>query len=238
MRLKGALCAVNCPLSRSSALSAPEFLHHGVQGMGVFIGLQGLWSEPCEDADRLPNRPEPALRTDERTHGRQLNDRAQGIAMPKSNHAPPRTEGPRGSEGRGQPPISGAMSTGGAAIDDDGPVLEAETLQTLRDLSGPDDETFFVEVIDLYLKDSAPLVDAIRKAALNGDARALMPAAHSLRSSSGNVGAVRLSAVCRALECAAAGNGMDDIGPLLAQLERIYPLVCRALRVECERIRP
>lgn len=206
--------------------------------MGVFIGLQGLWGEPGEDADRLPNRPKPTLRTDDRTRGRNLNDRAQGIAMPKPDQAPPRTEGPRGTEGRGQPPISSAMISDAAAFDNDGPLLEAETLQTLRDLSGPGDEAFFVEVIDLYLKDSVPLVDAIRKAGHSRDARALMPAAHSLRSSSGNVGAVRLSAVCRALECAAAGNGMDDIGPLLAQLERIYPLVCRALRVECERTRP
>ena len=206
--------------------------------MGVFIGLQGLWSESCGDADRPPSRPEPALRTDDRLHERHLTDRAQGIAMPKSDHAPPPTEGPRETEGRGQPPISSAMISDAAALDDDGPLLQAETLQTLRDLSGPGDEAFFVEVIDLYLKDSVPLVDAIRKAALNRDARALMPAAHSLRSSSGNVGAARLSSVCRALECAAAGNEMNDIGPLLAQLERIYPLVCRALRVECERTRP
>jgi HPt (histidine-containing phosphotransfer) domain-containing protein len=188
--------------------------------MGEFIGLQGLWSGSCEDGDRLPSQPGSVRRTDGRTRARDVNDRAQCISMPKPDHARRRTDGPREAGGGCQP------------------LLEAAALQTLRNLSGPGDETFFVEVIDLYLKDSLALVDAIRQAARNRDARALMPAAHSLRSSSGNVGAVRLSAVCRALECAAAGNGMDDIGPLLAQLERIYPLVCRALRVECERTRP
>ncbi len=152
--------------------------------------------------------------------------------MAKSDQVPRRTEGPRRTDGNSRPPSAAAT------IDDTVPLLDSGVLQTLRDLSGPGDETFFVEVIDLYLKDSVALVGAIRQAALSRDAQALMPAAHSLRSSSGNVGAASLSAVCRALECAASGNGMDDVDPLLAQLERIYPLVCRALRVECERTQP
>jgi HPt (histidine-containing phosphotransfer) domain-containing protein len=152
--------------------------------------------------------------------------------MAKSDQVPRRTEGPRRPDGNSRPPSAAAT------IDDTVPLLDSGVLQTLRDLSGPGDETFFVEVIDLYLKDSVALVGAIRQAALSRDAQALMPAAHSLRSSSGNVGAASLSAVCRALECAASSNGMDDVDPLLAQLERIYPLVCRALRVECERTQP
>lgn len=206
--------------------------------MGASIGLQVLWNEPCEKADRLQNRPEPAPRTDDRTQARDVNDRARYNPMAKSDQVPRRTEGPHGTEGSSLPPISAAKSAGSATIGDSVPLLDPETLQTLRDLSGPGDETFFVEVIDLYLKDSVALVGAIRQAAHSRDAHALMPAAHSLRSSSGNVGAASLSAVCRALECAASGNGMDDVDPLLAQLERIYPLVCRALRVECERTQP
>lgn len=200
--------------------------------MGASIGLQELWNEPCENADRLQNRPEPAPRADDRTQARDVNDRARCTPMAKTDHVPRRTEGPRGTGGNSRPPISAAT------IGETVPLLNAETLQTLRDLSGPGDETFFVEVIDLYLKDSLALVGAIRQAVHSRDAHALMPAAHSLRSSSGNVGAASLSAVCRALECAASGNGMDDVDPLLAQLERIYPLVCRALRVECERTQP
>lgn len=200
--------------------------------MGASIGLQELWNEPCENADRLQNRPEPAPRTDDRTQARDVNDRVRCTPMAKSDQVPRRTEGPRRPDGNSRPPSAAAT------IDDTVPLLDSGVLQTLRDLSGPGDETFFVEVIDLYLKDSVALVGAIRQAALSRDAHALMPAAHSLRSSSGNVGAASLSAVCRALECAASGNGMDDVAPLLAQLERIYPLVCRALRVECERTQP
>ncbi|MDG4602991.1 MAG: Hpt domain-containing protein [Defluviicoccus sp.] len=200
--------------------------------MGASIGLQELWNEPCENADRLQSRPERTPRTDDRTQARDVNDRVRCTPMAKSDQVPRRTEGPRRPDGNSRPPSAAAT------IDDTVPLLDSGVLQTLRDLSGPGDETFFVEVIDLYLKDSVALVGAIRQAALSRDAQALMPAAHSLRSSSGNVGAASLSAVCRALECAASGNGMDDVDPLLAQLERIYPLVCRALRVECERTQP
>jgi len=200
--------------------------------MGASIGLQELWNEPCENADRLQNRPELTPRTDDRRQARDVNDRVRCTPMAKSDQVPRRTEGPRRPDGNSRPPSAAAT------IDDTVPLLDSGVLQTLRDLSGPGDETFFVEVIDLYLKDSVALVGAIRQAALSRDAQALMPAAHSLRSSSGNVGAASLSAVCRALECAASGNGMDDVDPLLAQLERIYPLVCRALRVECERTQP
>lgn len=206
--------------------------------MGVFIGLQTLWNEPYEEADRFPSGPELALRADHRTQARDVNDRAQCTLMPKSDHAPCQTDSWDMEGGGSRLAIEDAHDTVAAPISDALPLLEAETLQTLRDLSGPGDETFFVEVIDLYLNDSAGLVDAIRQAAYRRDARTLMPAAHSLRSSSGNVGAASLSAVCRALECAASGNGMDDVGPLLAQLERIYPLVRQALRVECERTKP
>lgn len=206
--------------------------------MGASIGLQVSWNEPCDKADRLQDRPEPAPRTDDRTQACDVNDRARCTAMAKSDQVPRRADSPRETDGNSRPPSAAATSTGAATIGDTVPLLDSNALQTLRDLSGPGDETFFVELIDLYLKDSVALVGAIRQAAHSRDAHALMPAAHSLRSSSGNVGAASLSAVCRALECAASGNGMDDIDPLLAQLERIYPLVCRALRVECERTQP
>ena len=155
--------------------------------------------------------------------------------MQQTLHRPCRDERSGGTQG-GDSPRSLAPGTADAApLSDEGPLLAAETLQTLRDLSGEDDQEFFVEVIQLFLTDSLSLVATIRQAVLDRDPRRLLPAAHSLRSSSGNVGAVGLSAVCRALEYAAATRAIAEAEALLPRLERLYPLVCQALKVECER---
>lgn len=74
--------------------------------------------------------------------------------------------------------------------------LDRAALQELRGVMGDD----FVLLIQTFFKDSAMRIAAIRQAAGGGDAEALRRAAHSFKGSSGNMGAPRLSELCRALE--------------------------------------
>jgi two-component system sensor histidine kinase/response regulator len=110
--------------------------------------------------------------------------------------------------------------------------LEPAVLQGLRDLA--DGETKLVrDVIDQYLKDSPHRLETILKAAKEGNAKDMEKAAHSLKGSSGNIGARALWAICEKIEDLARKNDTASaaapIGVLAEEFEK--------LRVELERER-
>ena len=79
--------------------------------------------------------------------------------------------------------------------------LDVGVLAELRSSVG-DDQAFVVELIDAYLSDGAEHLAAIDAAMEDNDAGALVRPAHTLKSSSATLGALRLSAVARQLEVA------------------------------------
>jgi CheY-like chemotaxis protein len=78
--------------------------------------------------------------------------------------------------------------------------LDADALQALRDLQRPGRPDVLTRVIDLFAVDAPRLVAAMREAFASHDADALRQAAHTLKSTSANVGAASLSANCREIE--------------------------------------
>lgn len=74
--------------------------------------------------------------------------------------------------------------------------VEAETLAGLRDLM----EGEFATLIHAYLTDSTGRLDEMSRALADSDSDGLRRAAHSLKGSSSNLGALTLSALCLALE--------------------------------------
>lgn len=87
------------------------------------------------------------------------------------------------------------MSTPDATASIDTSVLEE--LRTLATPGGPD---LVVEVVVIYLEESPASVEALRAASRSQDARAIVEAAHALKSSSLNVGARRLARLAEELE--------------------------------------
>ena len=55
-------------------------------------------------------------------------------------------------------------------------------------------------VLSTYLAESTEVISQLHRALSSGDTRSLVEGAHSLKSSSANVGAMRLSALCREIE--------------------------------------
>jgi signal transduction histidine kinase/CheY-like chemotaxis protein len=78
--------------------------------------------------------------------------------------------------------------------------LDVEALRALRDLQRPGRPDVLTRVIDLFVSDAPRLVAAMVGAIATNDADALRHAAHTLKSTSANVGAVSLSANCREIE--------------------------------------
>ena len=89
------------------------------------------------------------------------------------------------------------------------PTIDQAAFDHLLEITGNDLE-FVDELIDTYLADASVQLDAMQAAASSGDAAALVGPAHSLKSSSANVGAIALADICRALEAAARTGVVPD----------------------------
>jgi two-component system sensor histidine kinase BarA len=84
--------------------------------------------------------------------------------------------------------------------------IDAAVFANLRDMTGGDHE-FVDDLVDTFIDDGRRQVDALQAAVAAGDREALIRPAHSLKSGSLNVGAMRLGVLCRELEETARTSG-------------------------------
>jgi two-component system sensor histidine kinase/response regulator len=89
--------------------------------------------------------------------------------------------------------------------------ITKSVLDTINSLSADDDDALLNRVIGLYQSSSADLIEALEEALDARDGKAMRSAAHSLKSSSGNVGAERLVNMCRDMETAARENSLEEM---------------------------
>lgn len=87
--------------------------------------------------------------------------------------------------------------------------LDKKILDQLREIMGDDYQETLRELIELYLGESPGLLKNLHAAVDEGDATALQRAAHSLKSSSANVGATTISATFGEIEAACRTGRID-----------------------------
>jgi HPt (histidine-containing phosphotransfer) domain-containing protein len=111
-----------------------------------------------------------------------------------------------------------------------GRVLDAPSLDQLRELQEPGGPDVLGETIAIFLADSEPRVAQLRRVVGEGNALEARRVAHALRGGALVLGAVRLARACGALETAGAEEWVGS-GPAL--LERVlveYDLARDAMR--------
>jgi HPt (histidine-containing phosphotransfer) domain-containing protein len=99
------------------------------------------------------------------------------------------------------------------------PVLDAAVVAELRDATGGDDE-FVLDLVATFVEETQANIDGIAAAADARDVTAIVRPAHTLKSSSASVGAMRLSAICRDIETAgreSRANGMSEAVQLVRE---------------------
>jgi CheY-like chemotaxis protein/HPt (histidine-containing phosphotransfer) domain-containing protein len=111
-------------------------------------------------------------------------------------------------------------------------ILDREVIESLKSLSESGDPDFFAELVGLFLKDTPERLEAIRQACVEGDAKALEAAAHSLKSSCGNLGAVQLAGLCKDLEVIGRERRIEAAPSLVERSEQEYARVRAALEEE------
>ncbi len=116
------------------------------------------------------------------------------------------------------------------SVDAGDELLDTAVLGRIQALQRPGKPPILQRVIRLYLESAPQLMETIRIALADGNAQALGDPAHSLKSSSANLGATALFELCRQMEAAGRENLLDDAETLLEQLDSSYRKTLRALR--------
>jgi HPt (histidine-containing phosphotransfer) domain-containing protein len=118
---------------------------------------------------------------------------------------------------------------------DSGNFLDQSVLASLRELQDEGDPDIVAEVGGLFLKHSPDKVKAILEALETGDAKGLYLAAHSLKSSSAYIGAMRLSALAKDLEMMGRSGTLEGARNLAKRLQEEFDLATKALQAEMAR---
>lgn len=80
------------------------------------------------------------------------------------------------------------------------PLFDQSAIERLRTVAGDQGPGFIEEMAQLFLDETAPALAEIRTAADLRNWKEVSRSAHSLKSSAATLGAMRLAAVCKALE--------------------------------------
>ena len=110
--------------------------------------------------------------------------------------------------------------------------LDRSVLASLRELQDTGDPDIVAEVGGLFLEHSPQKVEAILQAVESRDANGLKTAAHSLKSSSAYVGAMRLSALAKELELMGRSNSLDGAKEKALRLKTEFMQVMTVLEAE------
>jgi HPt (histidine-containing phosphotransfer) domain-containing protein len=114
-------------------------------------------------------------------------------------------------------------------MDPEAPLVDEAVLGELRASVGGD-RSFLVDLVGTYLGDAESHLAAIAAAVTLADAQSLIRPAHTLKSSSATVGALRVSGIARELEVLARVGTVDDAaGAALERLRAAWPPTQRAL---------
>lgn len=113
----------------------------------------------------------------------------------------------------------------------DHPLLDPRALERLQEWGG---EALVERMIELFFEQGTIRLEELRAAVEVGAMEQAERAAHSLKSSAGNLGAERLRSVAGALEAQAVEGRVDEVERLAAVLARSYDETV----AELERLRP
>jgi HPt (histidine-containing phosphotransfer) domain-containing protein len=110
--------------------------------------------------------------------------------------------------------------------------LDREVIAGMRGLQGEGETDIVAELAGMFLNDARPRLSALEEAVLSDDAAAVESLAHTLKGSSGNMGARGMSALCARLEVAGASEDLSQCFGLLERLKQEFLRVEREFEAE------
>ena len=150
---------------------------------------------------------------------------------------------PAGSEAEGEPQVSPPPADGEPAPDAidtqaiDTQAIDTQAIDLIASSQGPGEPDLLGRIVALYRSSGADQVRELETAMRAGDAKTAGRAAHSLKSSSAQLGAGRLSARCARIEAACRLGRVQDCAADVAALGDDFFATCDALDAELSRRR-
>ena len=108
-------------------------------------------------------------------------------------------------------------------------VLDPAVLDRLRQLTTPGEPDVMLEVLQIFLDEAPKRIARLHDAWRNNAVEVVQRSAHSLKGSSGNIGADALFEVCRQIDERARTGALTGSSQLLVALDREYAAVESAI---------
>jgi two-component system, sensor histidine kinase and response regulator len=110
--------------------------------------------------------------------------------------------------------------------------LNKKLIEDLREIERSGSPGFLGELIDLFLKEAVSHVAGLRNALAIKDARVFERTAHTLKGSSGNLGAMGMSRICAELQDLGHATDWTRAAEILPRLEAEFEAVKADLLLE------
>ncbi|MBI5768833.1 MAG: Hpt domain-containing protein [Verrucomicrobia bacterium] len=98
-------------------------------------------------------------------------------------------------------------------------VIDPQAIENLRALNPGDNDEFLREIIGIFLEDTPQRVAELEQSLRAGDVPKFTRAAHSIKGSSANLGAMALRGVAEKLEHESRKSGLGAVAPLVDALK-------------------
>jgi histidine phosphotransfer protein HptB len=98
-------------------------------------------------------------------------------------------------------------------------IIDPHTIENLRSLNPGDNDEFLREIAGIFFEDTPLRIAELDQSLVAGDTPRFTRAAHSIKGSSANLGAVALRTVAEKLEYQARTTGLDNVATLVAQVK-------------------
>jgi CheY-like chemotaxis protein len=131
------------------------------------------------------------------------------------------------------PPSVNKETTTPRAIEKDSrTILNQATLNNIRSLQRQGAPDILEKIIHLYLSNSNNLLEELEKSVRMKDSVRIRSAAHSLKSSSANLGADTLAGLCQKMENMGKEENLQDSDQIFETLKMEYEAACNAMNQE------
>jgi HPt (histidine-containing phosphotransfer) domain-containing protein len=101
----------------------------------------------------------------------------------------------------------------------DFPVIDPQAIENLRALNPGDNDEFLREIAGIFLEDTPQRIAELDQSLKAGDVPKFTRAAHSIKGSSANLGAMTLRSVAEKLEHQSRKEGLANVAALVGDVK-------------------
>ena len=105
------------------------------------------------------------------------------------------------------------------------PLIDHSKLDSVKELAEPGDaDGFFRDLVELFFTRVPVLINEMKEALKHNDATQVSRSAHTLKGTSGNLGAIRVMKIAETLENLARDDKLQSVSELLVTIQEAFIL--------------